>query len=134
LKVDNAQVAEWMRSNQLTAETRLYRCSLPEFVKPTSDPGVVEISANEDPSEAVTDVYGQGHVTLAVHLGAGLAFTESKDNDWRSDTRCCLELRLGDVLEQGGLIYPVESITTDRVWYVTIPQGHIRVRVLKEAD
>ena len=59
MKVDNAQVAEWMRSNKLTAETRLYRCSLPEFVKPTSEPGVVEISANEDPSEAVTDVYGQ---------------------------------------------------------------------------
>lgn len=130
MKVDNAQVAEWMRSNQLTAETRLYRCSLPEFVKPTSEPDFVEISANEDPSEAVTDVYGQGHVTLAVHVGAGLAFAESKDNDWRSDTRCCLELRLGDVLEQGGLIYPVESITTEPVWYVTLPHGTIRVRDL----
>ena len=80
------------------------------------------------------DVYGQGHITLAAHVGAGIAFSESADNDWRSDSRRCVELRLGDALDQGGLVYPVESITTDRVWYVTIPQGHIRVRVLEDAD
>ena len=125
----NAKLREWMRSNDLTAETRLYRHSLPEFVRPTSEPGIAEITANEDPSEAVIDVYGQGHTTLAVHLGAGLAFTESMDNDWRLDARRCVELRLGDALDQGGLVYPVESITTERVWYVTIPQGRIRVRV-----
>jgi hypothetical protein len=39
-----------------------------------------------------------------------------------------------DALDQGGLVYPVESITTDRVCYVTIPQGHVRVRVPGEAD
>jgi hypothetical protein len=130
LKIDNAQLEELMQSNQLTVETRLYRYPLPEFVASTGDSGIVEISANDDPSEAVTDVYGQGHATLAVHIGAGLAFAESRDNDWRSAERHCVELRLGDALEQGGLIYPVESITTERVWYVTLPQGKIRVRDL----
>lgn len=134
MKIDNAKLKEWMRSNDLTAETRLYRYSLPEFVRATDDPGIAEITANEDPSEAVSDVYGQGHTTLAVHVGAGLAFAETLNNDWRSDERRCVELRLGDALDQGGLVYPVESITTERVWYVTIPQGRIRVRVVGEAD
>ena len=134
MTVDNAKLEELMRSNDLTAETRLYRYSLPEFVRPTNEPGIAEITANDDPSEAVVDVYGQGHTTLAVHMGAGIAFSESADNDWRSDSRRCVELRLGDALDQGGLVYPVTSITTDRVWYVTIPQGQIRVRVLGEAD
>ena len=134
MKIDNAKLKGWMRSNDLTAETRLYRYSLSEFVRATGEPGIAEITANEDPSEAVSDVYGQGHTTLAVHVGAGLAFAETPDNDWRSDGRRCVELRLGDALDQGSLVYPVESITTERVWYVTIPQGRIRVRVLGEAD
>ena len=128
--IDNAKLEEFMRSNHLTAETRLYRCSLPEFVMPTDQPGVVELSANKDPSEAVIDVYEQGHITLAVHIAAGLAFAESADNDWKTDERVSVELCLGDALEQGGLIYPVESITTERVWYVTLPKGTIRVRDL----
>jgi hypothetical protein len=130
MKIDNPKLREWMRSNDLTAETRLYRYSLAEFVRPTNEPGIAEITANEDPSEAVIDVYGQGHTTLAVHVGAGLAFTETADNDWRSDGRRCVELRLGDALHLGGLVYPVESITTEQVWFVTMPQGKIRVRIL----
>ena len=134
MKIDDAKLKEWMRSNDLTAETRLYRHSLPEFVRATDEAGIAEITANEDPSEAVIDVYGQGHTTLAVHVGAGLSFAEASNNDWRSESRCCVELRLGDALDQGGLVYPVESITTERVWYVTIPQERIRVRVVGEAD
>ena len=134
MKIDNAKLKEWMRSNDLTAETRLYRYSLPEFLQATDEPGIAEITANRDPSEAVTDVHGEGHITLAVHLGAGLAFAEARDNDWHSDQRRCVELRLGDALDQGSLVYPVESITTERVWYVTIPQGKVRVRVLGGAD
>ena len=130
MKNVNAKLEEFMRSNHLTAETRLYRSSLPEFITPTDQPGLVEVSANDDPSEAVIDVYEQGHMTLAVHIAAGLAFAESPDNDWKTDERVSVELRLGDALEQGGLIYPVESITTSRVWYVTLPKGTVRVRDL----
>ena len=132
MTIENAKLEELMRSNDLTAETRLYRYSLPEFVRAMDEAGIAEITASEDPSEAVIDVYGQGHTTLAVHVGAGLAFAETRDNDWRSDGRRCVELRLGDALDQGGLVYPVESITTERVWYVTIPKGQVRVRVIED--
>ena len=32
------------------------------------------------------------------------------------------------MLEQGGLIYPVESVITDRAWYCTFPEGSVQVR------
>jgi len=131
LSAENARVKEWMESNGLTVESRLYRYSLPEHLEATGDAGYAEISANPDPSEAVIDVYGQGHPTLAVHVGAGLAFAESADNGWQSDDRRCVELRLGDVLEQGGSVYPVESITTESAWYLTLPKGKVRVRVVE---
>ena len=131
MSVDIARVMEWMDSNGLTVESRLYRYTLPEHLEPTGDGGYWEITANSDPSEAVIDVYGQGHSALAVHVGAGLAFAESVDNAWRSDGRRCVELQLGDVLGQGGVVYPVESITTEPVWYVTIPTGKVRVRLVE---
>jgi hypothetical protein len=42
--------------------------------------------------------------------------------------RQTVSVRLGDVLVQGGRVYPVASSVTDRVWYVTLPAGGIDVR------
>jgi hypothetical protein len=36
-------------------------------------------------------------------------------------------VRLRDVLDQGGLLYPVESVITEPVWYLTLPTGRVRV-------
>ena len=115
-----------MDSNGFTASTMFYRETLTEYLTPV-DGGAYRISANEDPSEAVIDVYSQGHMTLAQHVGAGLAFTVSPENQWRASDRTTVAVRLGDVLDQGGLIYPVESVITDEVWYFTLPDGGVEV-------
>jgi len=39
-----------------------------------------------------------------------------------------VEIRLQDVFDQEGLIYPVESVITDRAWYCTLPEGSVEVR------
>lgn len=39
-----------------------------------------------------------------------------------------VEVRLQDILDQGGLVYPVESVTVERAWYCTLPAGSIEVR------
>ena len=119
---------ELMDSNRFTGESVLYRATLAEFLTPSGDTGVFRISANDDPSEAVVDVYAQGHVVLAQQVGPGLAFTESSDHEWRASERKSVVVRVQDVLDQGGLIYPVESVITDRVWYFTLPSGSIEVR------
>ncbi|MHC4940877.1 MAG: hypothetical protein ACYTHK_18195 [Planctomycetota bacterium] len=117
-----------MREHGLSEETRLYRATLPEFLSPTDLPGGFQISANEAPSEAVVDVYGGGHTCLAETVGAGLAFVEAADNEWRAEDRTPVSVRLGDVLAQGGRLYPVESVITERTWYVTMPGGSVGVR------
>jgi hypothetical protein len=120
--------AEVLKTFGFSGETRLYRHTLPEFLESLKEPGVYRISANPDPSEAIVDVYGGGHGALAVHIGAGLAFAESIEGDWRSDDRVAVVVQLQDVLDQGGRVYPVESVITARVWYLTFPEGGVRVR------
>jgi len=122
-----AKLDEVMRSAGFTGVTRLYRHTLPEFLADTDDPGVQTLTANSDPSESVVDVYAQGHVSVAVHIGPGLAFVESPNNQWQESGRTAVAVRLRDVLDQGGLIYPVETVITDRVWYLTLPEGSVRV-------
>ena len=41
-----------------------------------------------------------------------------------------VEIRLSDILKQGGLVYPVESVTVERAWYCTLPEGSIEVRAV----
>jgi hypothetical protein len=122
-----------MTSNGLTGKTCLFRQTLAEFLEPLAVSGTYKISANPDPSEAIIDVYAGGHVGLAVHVGAGLAFVEWTDQDWTADDRVGVEVRLQDVLDQGGLIYPVESVITNKVWYLTLPEGGVRVRKVGHA-
>jgi hypothetical protein len=106
---------------------------------------VYSLAANASPSESVIDVYGPGYVVQAEQVGAGLAFAESASPDWQetmelrtlraspdtvrsSRDRVEVEVRLTDILRQGGLIYPVESVTVERAWYCTLPDGKVDVR------
>ena len=119
---------ELMRSNRFTEDTRFYRFTPPEFLTEAGAPGQYRLSANDDPSEAVSDVYEQGHITTAQQIGPGLAFAQSVDNEWNETGRVEVEVRLKDVLEQGGRIYPVESVIIEPVWYMTLPMGEVLVR------
>lgn len=125
-----AKVSELMESHGFTGETCFYRYTLPEFLEPLQEPGTYLISANADPSEAVVNLYAGGHIGLAAQVGAGLAFAESA-NDWEGPGRTRVELVLQDVLDQGGRLYPVESVVTQRVWYFTLPKQTVRVREIK---
>jgi hypothetical protein len=95
------------------------------------------------PSESVVDVYGSGYLMQAESVGPGLAFAESARPNWQETMemramkagrakppadKVEVEIRLEDVLRQGGLIYPVESVSVERVWYCTLPAESIDVR------
>jgi hypothetical protein len=41
-----------------------------------------------------------------------------------------VEVRLGDLLAQGALVYPVESVTVEKAWYCTMPAGDVIVRIV----
>ena len=127
----------------LAADTRLYREATPDALLPTDTPGVFRLKANATPGESVIDVYGQGYVVQADQVGPGLAFAESASPNWQETVEMRalrgpsgglalppieVEVQLQDILRQGGLIYPVESVTVERAWYCTLPADGIEVR------
>ncbi len=135
-----------LEEHGLTADTPLYREAERDALTPTAEAGVFRIPANARPSESVIDVYGQGYLVQAEEIGPGLAFAESESPNWQETVEMRVlqsrgggsnkpsangvevTLRLGDILRQGGLIYPVESVTVERVWYCTLPSGSAEVR------
>ena len=132
-----------LKDHSLAADTRLYREAMRESLKPTDAPEVYRLAANAAPSESVVDVYGSGYLMQAESVGPGLAFAESARPDWQETMemramkagrakppadKVEVEIRLEDVLKQGGLIYPVESVSVERVWYCTLPAESIDVR------
>jgi hypothetical protein len=140
-----AALSKLLEEHNLDGDARLYREAMRESLIPTGQPGVFSLAANPSPSESVTDVYGPGYVVQAERVGAGLAFAESASPNWQetmelrtlraspdklrsSKDRVEVEVRLGDILRQGGLIYPVESVTVERAWYCTLPDGKVDVR------
>jgi hypothetical protein len=142
-----AALDKLLAEHGLAGDTLLYREAMREALSPTSTPGVFRLAANATPSEAVVDVYGQGYLVQADQVGPGLAFAESAAPNWQetmemrvlkagrggrlsapSTDRVEVEVRLGDILQQGGLIYPVESVTVERVWYCTLPAASVDVR------
>ena len=135
-----------LEEHRLFAETPLYREAMRDTLASTGTPGVFRLQANPNPSESVIDVYGQGYVVQAEQVGPGLAFAESDQPNWQetmemramkltktsraasSANHVEVEIQLGDILKQGGLVYPVESVTVERAWYCTLPAGSIEVR------
>jgi len=141
-----AALDKLLKEYSLAGDTRLYREAMRDALTPTGAPGVYRLHANAAPSESVVDVYGNGYVMQAENVGPGLAFAESSRPDWQetmemramkagrakagvpSEDKIEVEIRLDDVLRQGGLIYPVESVSVERVWYCTLPADSIDVR------
>jgi hypothetical protein len=135
-----------LQEHRLFAETPLYREAMRNALVPTDTPGLFRLKANPAPSESVIDVYGQGYVVQAEQVGPGLAFAESDRPNWQetmemrtlkavraprntsSPDHVEVEIRLDDILRQGGLVYPVESVTVEKAWYCTLPSGSIEVR------
>ncbi|MGH7710718.1 MAG: hypothetical protein ACREOG_05510 [Gemmatimonadaceae bacterium] len=140
-----ASLDRLLAEHNLSGDRRLYREAVRGSLTPTETPGVYRLLANAKPSESVIDVYGQGHLVQAEEVGPGIAFAESALPNWQETMemralkaaqhklvtpvdRVEVEVRLQDILQQGGLVYPVESVTVERVWYCTLPVGSVEVR------
>ena len=143
---NNAVLEKLLEEHGLAGDTRLYREATPDSLTPTGTPGVFRLRANTTPSESVVDVYGQGYLVQADQVGPGLAFAETPSPNWQETMEMRtmkagrgaltsppthpveVEVRLQDILQQGGLLYPVESVTVERVWYCTLPGDGVDVR------
>ncbi len=131
-------------SNGLTADTVLYRHAERDALEDSDQPGRCRLAANPLPMETVVDVYRAGHVVPAEQVGAGLAFAEQPARDWQHTMemqaawaggmegldRVGVKVTVAELLAQGGLLYPVESVAVEKAWYCTLPGGWVDVREL----
>lgn len=134
-----AILSKLLAENGLTPESKLYREVERNALTPGSSKGTYRLAANPSPSESVVDIYGPGYVVQAEQLGPGLAFAAEPSINWQETVELRairgmqgqetieVEVRLGDLLAQGGRMYPVESVTVERAWYFTLPGGPIEV-------
>ena len=139
-------LAKLLEEHGLTGQRRLYREAERASLQPGATAGSYRLAANPNPGESVVDVYGPGYVVQAESVGAGLAFAESARPNWQetmelrtmramhdkahpAGERVEVETTVDEILKQGGLIYPVESVTEERAWYCTLPSGAIEVRL-----
>jgi hypothetical protein len=141
-----ASLSQLLADHGLNPDTRLYRETLRSALMDSDHPGQFRLAANPAPSESVVDLYGQGYLVQAEQVGPGLAFAESARPNWQETMEMRtlvanrgraepkpldsveVEVRLGDILDQGGLLYPVESVTVEKAWYCTLPTGGVEVR------
>jgi hypothetical protein len=135
-------VEKLLKDHGLTRHSVLYREAMRQTLIPTDKPGVFRLPANSTPNESVVDVYGQGYLVQAENVGPGLAFAQSARPNWQETVEMRVlrdnrdrtadvievEVRLDDVLRQGGLVYPVQSVTVERAWYCTLPEQSVEVR------
>lgn len=100
-------------------------------------------------STGTLDLLFQGDSLVQTEqAGPGIAFAESALPNWQETMemralraaphklvtpldRVEVEVRLQDILLQGGLVYPVESVTVERVWYCTLSAGSVEVREVR---
>jgi hypothetical protein len=139
-----------LEEHGLTGDSRLFREAERSSLSSTDTSGSYRLAANASPSESVIDVYGPGYLVQAEQVGPGLAFAESASPNWqetmemrtlraggvtrqaRDGDHMVVEVRLEDILRQGGLMYPVESVMVERAWYFTLPDGSVEVRAVSE--
>ena len=141
-------LSKLLEEHGLTEESRFFREAERKSLASTESSGVYRLAANASPSESIIDIYeGPGYLVQAEQVGPGLAFAESASPNWQEtmemrtlragdskprsvgDDRVEVEVRLGDILRQGGRMYPVESVMVERAWYFTLPEGSVEVRL-----
>ncbi len=58
-----------------------------------------------------------------------LAFQLTKESRFKSDNRKCVSVRLGDILDQGGVIYKDQSSGEPDSWFLTMPNGKVKITI-----
>lgn len=119
----------FMQENNLTGESKLYRYTSSHYLKKIDDQLFLE--AKSEPIDMVVDRYhGFSEVSIASEIGQGISFLSSKEDEYDRSDRVCIEMKLKDVLNQGGLVYTVTSLPAYlKAYFCTLPEGKVKVIV-----
>jgi hypothetical protein len=117
-----------MKLESLDRTTTLYRYTSKNHLSRTADDRY-ELSANEGATEIIEDIYGSGHLIMAKNVGAGLAFTLEKEDEYGGESKVCVCVQLSDIIDQGGLIYQDRSSHIGKSYFLTMPEGKVEVTI-----
>ena len=127
-KADKEILENVLEENKLSVNTILYRFTSKKYLKKNKDNTEV-LAANDEPVEMIVDTYkGPGHVFIASDIGPGLSFLTEPLDEYERDERICISVKLGDLLDSGGLIYKVTSLPAYiSAFFFTLPAGEVKV-------
>ena len=122
----------FMKENNLTPESKLYRYTSKDYLKELDDQYYLE--AKTSPIDMVVDRYhGFWEVFIASEVGYGISFLSNREEEYERSDRICVELSLNDVLDQGGLVYSVTSLPAYiKAFFCTLPEGKVKVLINNE--
>jgi len=117
-----------LKENNLNSDSILYRFTSEKHLKKYDD-GTPGLIVNDEPVDMLIDHYkGQGHVYIAREIGPGLSFMTEPLEEYVRDDRICVSVKIGDLIEEGGLIYKVSSLPKYiNAFFFTLPEGIVPV-------
>ena len=124
-------LTKFMLENKLTEDSKLYRYTANKYLIKTGD--LVYLESKPDTTDMVVDRYhGFWEVFIASEIGQGISFLSNREAEYERPDRVCVEIRLKDVLEQGGLIYNVTSLPAYiKAYFCTLPDNKVKVNLVK---
>lgn len=120
-------LTKFLFENNLTPENKLYRYTSKEYLKKIDNQLYIESKAS--PTDMLIEIYhGFGEVYIASEVAQGLSFLSKREDEYNRSDRVCVEIKLKDVIDQGGLVYTVTSLPAYlKVFFCTLPEGKIKV-------
>lgn len=121
---------KFMKEFQLTPESTLIRYTNNKYLN--EENGCYYLISKSKPTEMLVDRYhGFWEVFIASEIGSGIAFLSEREDEYESTDRICVEVKLKDVLDQGGLVYNVTSLPSYlKAFFCTLPEGKVKVSIL----
>lgn len=120
------ELTRLMQEHDLTENSIFYRYTYPEFLTPLEG-NRYKLSASDQATELVINVYEKGLRVMAHNLGKGLTFVQQQEPMFEHDDKVCVQMKLKEILDQNGLLYPDDSSFVAGSFYMTMPKGEVEV-------
>lgn len=111
-----------MEENGFNENSKFYRVTNPEYIVGKTDDGRYLIRGNPESIVTVDDLYENKENTRASSLEPGINVMSKPSDKYNSHGELMVEVRLGDMLTQGGKIYKDRGSGSHRAWYLTVPE------------
>jgi hypothetical protein len=112
---------------KLGSNSKLYRYTSRDYLQEMN--GELYLNAKTYSTDTVIDHYeDKGHFYTSGEIGKGLSFLRQAEKDYIREDRVLVSVRLGDVLDQGGLIYRITSLSSYlEGYFCTLPKECVKV-------